>query len=134
MSKKKVDFYPEERYINTMPMFTIEDLVENYVEEYESLMEEELNEQSSNPYDDILTTITINIDADNGTQISVPIDEFLQNYTVEILEHIVETIENDKDCDTDVPATLPNLEKRKGMKYVLDILKYVIKDHKNDMW
>lgn len=72
----------------------------------------------------------------NNIETSETIDIILNEFGIHFLESFIEMFLNDGILDTDIPAEGKiNLEKRKGIKYVLDHIKAIVQEAKNEqLW
>lgn len=69
----------------------------------------------------------------NNIEASETVDVILGEFGIHFLESLVEVFINDGVLDTDIPAKgKRNLEKRKGVKYILDHIKAIIQEAKGD--
>ena len=81
--------------------------------------------------DDDITDISITSTYGTDTIVTEEIEDVLVEFGVEFLENFIEVFINDRILDEDMPSDDPkSLEKRKGVKYVIDHLKAIAHESK----
>lgn len=79
--------------------------------------------------------ITVTNTYDDGLEVEENIDEVLIAFGAHFIDSFVELFINDGILDEDIPAEgKKNIEKRKGVKYVLDQLKAISTSAKGEEW